>query len=104
MFEQDPISGGFLIDPNYSMWTPGAPAVNKPALWANDRMWQHERRFAQVFSTSNDQAMWTLRFRFGVRRSLPPNWCYGYYSEVATGGATLLLQSWLRTLVSDEGA
>lgn len=103
IFEQDAGVGAFLIDPLYSMWGGGSLYTAHPDVWANDRRWQHERRFAQTFSTSNDQAMWTLRFRVSVRRSLNPNECYGIFSETTAGSATLLEQMWFRTLVSDEG-
>lgn len=104
MFEQDPAVGGFLLDPAYTMWSAAALFASQPALWANDRMWVKENRFAQRFSSGNETVMWTLSFNFAVRRSLKPNHCFGIYSETPAGSATLIEQMWFRTLVSDEGS
>lgn len=101
MFEQDPNSGNFLIDPLYAIWS--LPTLNnlKPAVWANDRQWQHEWRNAMTFSDNSQ--MWVRRFNFRVNRRLNPNMCYGIYVASQSDSVTLTLQFFFRTLVSDEG-
>jgi len=103
IYEQDPAVGAFLIDPAYSMWGLGANVQNAPAHWANDRKWQHERRFISSFTSTQTAQPFMLRFSFSVRRSLNPNECYGIYSEAAAESVTSTEQMWFRTLVSDEG-
>lgn len=102
MFEQDPSTGAFLLDPTYSMWqaTVGTPMLS-PASWANDRQWQHEYRVGQQFNDNSQ--IWNKRFFFKVRRSLLPNFCYGIFLESQPGSVNLSYQLWFRTLVSDEG-
>lgn len=100
-FEQDPASPGFLIDPNYSLWSVTTATMFQPAVWANDRNWDHERRLAVTFSDNSQ--LFPLRFNFRVNRSLQPNMCYGIYMESTAGSVNLNLQFWLRTLVVDEG-
>lgn len=102
MFEQDAASGAFLIDPAYSMWitTGGTPMLN-PATWANDRQWQHERRWGMSFGDNGQ--VFNARFRFKVNRSLQPNFCYGIFLESFAGSVNMTYQLWLRTLVADEG-
>lgn len=101
IFEQDPIVGAFLIDPNYSMFTSGALPVAQAANWANDRKWQLERRWWVEFNDNN--RILQLRFRFRVNRNLNPNECYGFYMENApTESVTIGSRFWFRTLVADE--
>lgn len=101
IFEQDPNSGAFLIDPLYAMWS--LPTLNnvKPAVWANDRKWQHERRSALTFSDNSQ--IWVWNFRFRVNRRLNPNECYGIYTATQSDSVNLIMQMFFRTLVSDEG-
>lgn len=101
IFEQDAAVGAFLIDPNYNMLTAGALAIVQPALWANDRKWQHERRVHRTFT--DNSTIFEYRFAFSVRRSLAPNECYGFYMEnPAAETSTIASKFWFRTLVSDE--
>lgn len=104
VYEQDPDTGTILIDPSYTMWHDPGNMQLSTAVWANDRNWQHERRFGTTFS--DNAQMWTLPVAFSVRRSLQPHQCYAIWMESFNAGApstTLLLQFWLRSLVSDEG-
>lgn len=106
IFEQDAQSGSVLIDPAYSMWSAGGAGINqlRVATWANDRNWQHERRFGQAFHDNG--AYFMQRFNFRVNRRIDPNECYGIYMESDTqfvSSINLLYQLWFRTLVSDEG-
>lgn len=101
MFEQDPSTGAFLIDPTYSMWSIPGNVQLSPAVWANDRQWQHERRIDVSFNDNNQTLNW--RFNFAVNRSLQPNWCYGIYLESQAGSVALNTRFFFRTLVSDEG-
>lgn len=101
IFEQDPVAGGLTLDPLYTLWGTGTDVNSNPAHWANDRMWQHERRFAMTFS--DNAQVWAQRFNFRVNRRLNPNQCYGVYISSVSGSATLNIQPWLRTFVSDEG-
>lgn len=101
IFEQDASVGAFLIDPNYNMCTPGALAIVQPALWANDRKWQHEMREHRTFT--DNATIFKYRFAFSVRRSLAPHECYGFYMENPPAEtSTISSKFWFRTLVSDE--
>lgn len=102
-FEQDADSGVALVDPLYSMFNAAGLSDQQPARWANDRAWQHERRFLAAFATGNEMTTWTWRFNFPVNRSLRPDQGYFVYIETEGGSATLNVQRWLRTLVVDEG-
>lgn len=103
IFEQDPVVGALLLDPNYNMLTAGAAFVVQPALWANDRKWQHEFREHRTFT--DNATIFRYRFRVTVRRSLMPNECYALYMEnPAAETSTISSKFWFRTLVSDEGA
>lgn len=106
IFEQDPQSGSILIDPSYSLWNSGNAGINqlRPATWANDRNWQHERRYGQAFHDNG--AYFMQRFNFRVNRRIDPNECYGLFLEsdiFFVSSVNLLYQLWFRTLVADEG-
>lgn len=103
MFEQDAVAGTILVDPLYNMWLATNATDNAPSRWANDRAWQHERREFKVFATGNETVGWNFRFNFPVNRSLRPDQCYAVYMETIVSSATLQVQRWLSTLVSDEG-
>lgn len=101
MFEMDPASPAILIDPLYNMWGQGTAIQSKPAVWANDRMWDREFHHAESFNDNNLRK--NFRFNFRVRRRLPPGWCYGMYVETSVGSETVTVIPLLRTLVTDEG-
>lgn len=101
IFEQDPGTGLLLIDPNYNMLTAGALAIVQPALWANDRKWQHEFREHRTFT--DNATIFRYRFSVSVRRSLQPHECYALYMENPPAEtSTISSKFWFRTLVSDE--
>lgn len=107
IWEQDAQTGNVLVDPAYSMWASGGAGVNqlRPATWANDRNWQHERRTGATFG-ENNSAYFMQRFNFRVNRRLDPNECYGIWMEADTffvSSINLQYQLWFRTLVADEG-
>lgn len=100
IFEQDPSSGAFLLDPTYSMWVRTNNMLD-PATWANDRQWQHERRIVVNFNDNNQTLNW--RFNFAVNRTLQPHFCYGIFYETLAGSVNLTSRLFYRTLVVDEG-
>lgn len=100
IFPQDPFDGALFVDANYSMWQ-NLSQTDNIAYWANDRNWQKEDRFDEVFL--ENQATFKYRWRFPVRRSLKPHECYAVYFETATGSVTVNLRTFFRTLVTDEG-
>lgn len=102
IFEQDPASGAFLIDPSYGLWVAAGDVQLGAAAWANDRKWQHEMRYGTAFSPDRPQ-MWNFRFNFSVNRRLMPNECYGMFYSTFGGSVTTIHQMWYRTLVADEG-
>lgn len=107
IYEQDPSAGSVLIDPAYTLMSQGLAGVNqlRPATWANDRNWQHEKRL--VFSFGDNATHWARYFNFRVNRRLDPNEAYGIFMESDAGNwvssQTLLYQMWFSTLVADEG-
>lgn len=105
IFEQDPEFGAVLLAPGYAMATSGVTQTQaQDAIFANDRQWQHERRFYTAFGDGGHPALWNQRFSFRVNRRLQPHQCYGVYCEGQGGfSVTTSLTFWLRTLVSDEG-
>lgn len=101
IFEQSPDVGSLILDPEYTMWLQTIEGKDSPATMANDRKWQHERRFIRLFDTNATQ--FTLPFNFRVNRSLLPHECYAVYFEGSSSSVNLVLQCWFRTLVQDEG-
>lgn len=101
IFEQDAESGFVLIDPLYNMWTNSGNDDVNPQRWANDRNWQHEWRDTRTFS--DNSSFFNYRFDFPVNRTLKPHECYAMYVESASTSVNLVGQSFLRTLVVDEG-
>lgn len=101
MFEQDQSDGTALFNGAYTLWGVTTNNQHMPAVFANDGMWQHERRVGQTFNDNSQ--LWLQRFSFRVNRRLPPNFGYGCYIETLTGSVNLIIQPWLRTLVVDEG-
>lgn len=101
IFEQDPTSGLVLLDPAYTLMNPSASTLANPAVFANSRTWQFEKRIKRAFA-SND-ARFESSFRIRVNRLLKPHECYALYVEGQVGHVNTSMQYWCRTLVSDEG-
>lgn len=101
IFEQNSETGLFQVDASYSMWDPTSNMQRSPAMFANDRRWQHERHLAVEFNDNNRRL--NLRFAFAVNRHLAPDQCYGFYMETAASGVTINTTPFFKTLVADEG-
>jgi len=106
VFEQDPGTGGILVDPSYSMFASFANVALSAANWANDGQWDRERRVYVTFSDNSQ--VYNHYFFFRTRRFLKGHECYAVYLEAnnqsgTTGSVNSNVTLWLRTLVSDEG-
>lgn len=100
-FEQDVMNGGVLIDATYSLFNPTTINMVKPAIWANDRNWDFERRYRTRFGGGTDP-VWRFQINVRAKRRLNPNMCYAVFFESAAGN-NLNVRPFLRTLVQDEG-
>lgn len=108
VFEQDENSGDLLLEAGYTMWSEtnlGNIALST-AMFANDRMWQRERRFFAIRESGVSPSVYAFPFNFPVRRRLNPDQCYAMYFEgdaTPVASVNIVLRPFLRTLVSDEG-
>lgn len=103
-FEQDPDTGLASLDADYSMFVNAAadPRIG-PAKFADTKTWVREHHARRVFSTTNDQAIENIHFRWKGMRTLRANEAWGLYLEGQTGVDFRIHATWCRTLVSDEG-
>jgi len=102
MFEQNSGTGQVVVPTNYHMWGNGSVAPDQTAArYANDGLWQVERRTIVRFNDNNSTL--NVPFAFRVNRSLRPDQCYAVYIETASGSVNVTCNPTLRTLVSDEG-
>lgn len=103
IFDQDPIDGAMIVEPDYTLWIAGLPtAGNTAAIWANQgrrNLW--ERRVHHGFS--DNQTFIVVRVRWRGRRRLEPHEALVLYTELEPTSVNVRTQSWLRTLVIDEG-
>lgn len=108
VFEQEAQTGLASVDGAYSMWADQAASgtpFNTVAMFANTGRWVREGRIIREFATTNNMTDFYIVPRWRSRRgvALRENEMFGLYIEVGASGVATRTQSWLRTLVSDEG-
>lgn len=109
VWDQDPVTGGVLTDPSFSLFNTFAGVGLSVETHANTRRWTEERRMYVGFSDASTPPVFTMRFRKRMRkgRRLLPHECFAMYFESngqagTVGSVTCTLTCWMRTLVSDE--
>lgn len=106
--EQNLLTGALALPANYTLLGAtitgdglGQDASDYANGWGN----LQTRITQQAFSTENDMARFSLRFRWKGKRSLPQHLCLGLYVESAgpaIGSTTLRIAPQFRTLVTDS--
>lgn len=103
VFEQAADTGLVLLDVAYSMYT-SSTLKDQPAVWANDQATHiAERRIRFEFSAGNEASLRTQKLDISFKRRLRSHECLALYLELPATSVGIRYQTWLRTLVQDEG-
>lgn len=109
VYDQDPESGFIEVPTEYSMWENGSAGVGTPfatpAMWANDGRWVKEDRRIKVFSSGDEAPQMRIPIYWRSARgiTLRGRESFALYLELGATAVQMRIQTWLRSLVSDEG-
>jgi len=99
--EQDAATGQVVLNADYSMWLAGGNSLL--ADWANARRLNlFEARWHRAFNSSESPLI-TRTLNVGLRVRLDPHEALVLYLEAESTSVNCRVQTWMRTLVVDEG-